>query len=67
MKTEATIREILDAQERAVAASAFLPFEEKIRVLIRMQKEAAEIFPDPNWTVWNIPEEVFRSSENEEQ
>lgn len=67
MKTEATIREILDAQERAVAKSAFLPFEEKIRVLIRMQQEAAEIFPDPNWTVWNIPEEVFESAKNEKE
>jgi len=56
MKTEATIQEILKAQERAVAKDAFLPFEEKIRILIRMQKEATEIYPDTNWTVWSIPE-----------
>jgi len=56
MKTEATIQEILEAQERSVAGNAFLPFEEKIRILIRMQKEAAVLYPDPDWTVWNIPE-----------
>ncbi len=60
MKTDATIMEMLEAQEKSVAADAFLPFEEKIRILVRMQKEAAELFPDPNWTVWDIPE--FRDS-----
>ena len=60
MKTDGTIEEILKAQEKFVAADALLPFEEKIRILIRMQKEAAELFPDPNWTVWDIPE--FRDS-----
>ncbi len=56
MKTNATIREILEAQEKSVASDAFLPFEEKIQILIRMQKEAKELYPDPTWTVWDIPE-----------
>lgn len=56
MKTDATIREILEVQEKFVANEAFLPFEEKIKILIRMQKEAAVLFPDPDWTVWDIPE-----------
>ena len=56
MKTDATFQEILKAQEKSVAKDAFLSFEEKIRILIRMQKEAAELYPDPEWTIWDIPE-----------
>jgi len=66
VKTESTIRNILRTQEQVVAKMAFLPFEEKIRILVRMQKEAAELFPDPNWTVWNIPEELFNPSGKKE-
>jgi hypothetical protein len=56
MKTDATIQEMLRTQEKSVAKNAFLPFEEKIKILIRMQKEAAELYPDSDWTVWVIPE-----------
>ena len=47
MKTDATKREILEAQEKSVARDAFLPFEEKISILIRMQNEAQELFRIP--------------------
>jgi hypothetical protein len=56
---EATIADILAQQCEEITREATLPFEEKIKILIRMQARTAGLRPDLNWTVWSIPESQF--------
>jgi len=57
---ETGIAEIFAQQREEIRREALLPFEEKIRILIRMQARAAGLRPDLNWTVWSIPEPQFQ-------
>lgn len=56
---ETTVADILDQQNDEIRREASLPFEERIRILIRIQARAAGMRPDLNWTVWSIPEWQF--------
>ena len=53
---ETTVENILAEQREDIRNEANLPFEEKIRILIRMQIRAAGMRPDLNWAIWSIPE-----------
>lgn len=44
-------------QQEETKKESRLPFEEKIRILIKMQEQAAELHPDPEWTVWRLQTE----------
>ena len=63
---EKRIENILAEQSDDIRRESTLPFEEKIRILIRMQARAAGMRPDRDWTVWSIPEELFPRSTQEE-
>ena len=64
---ETGIDKILAEQEEEIKREAYLPFEEKIRILIRMQVRAAAMRPDLNWTVWSIPEWQFSRPSQEDE
>ncbi len=49
-----TIDTILKRQEEEIQKEALLPFEEKIRILIKLQRIVAEIRPDLNFSVWSL-------------
>ncbi|MCI0416260.1 hypothetical protein L0222_26085 [bacterium] len=49
-----TIDTILKTQEEEIQKEAFLSFEEKIRILINLQRMVAEIRPDLNYGVWSL-------------
>ena len=54
-----SVEEMFRRQESVMAKEASLPFEEKIRILIQMQKRTAELRPDLNWPVWKISDSTF--------
>ena len=56
---EGKLENILDEQREEIRREANLPFEEKIRILIRMQTRTAGMRPDLDWAVWAIPEWQF--------
>jgi len=56
---EETIEKILLEQSEDVRRESNLPFEEKIRILVRMQERTAGMRPDLDWTVWAIPQSQF--------
>ena len=43
-----------DSERKELAA---LPFEEKIRIVVELQKRAAALRPELKRTVWNLDEE----------
>ncbi len=53
-KRTVPVEEMFRRQESVMAKESSLPFEEKIRILIQMQKRTAELRPDLNWPVWKI-------------
>lgn len=59
-----TAKKIFAANDLSRKQLAFLPFEEKIRMVIEMQKRAAEIRPDLNWPVWSL-EDTAEKQEKE--
>ena len=59
-KKTVTVEEMFREQESVIAKEALLPFEEKIRILIQMQKRTAELRPDLNWPVWQLSEDSSR-------
>jgi len=57
-KTELSLNEMFEAHDEHRKKMAHLPFEEKIKILVMMQKRAAELRPDLNRTVWQIDKEL---------
>lgn len=53
--------DIFRKQQEESKHEAYLPFEDKIRILVRMQEQAAELHPDPEWTVWHLETEGDRA------
>lgn len=51
------IETILKTQEEEIQKEAFLPFEERIRILINLQRMVSEIRPDLSYGVWSHTEE----------
>ena len=58
-----SVEEMFRRQASLMSKEASLPFEEKIRILIQMQKRTADLRPDFNWPVWEISENVFAIAE----
>ncbi len=60
-QAELRLNDIFEAHDEHRRRTARLPFEEKIKILVRMQKRAAEMRPDLNRTVWQIEGELPES------
>jgi hypothetical protein len=50
------IERILKTQDEEIQKEAYLSFEEKIKILINLQKMVAEMRPDLNYSVWSLDE-----------
>jgi len=49
-----TRKELFEAKEKFHKSRAKMPFEEKIRILVELQKISYGIRPDKKKTVWKI-------------